>query len=55
MFHLTEELVHLLGIAPERLRLEWVSSAEGIRFAEIVREFSKQVESMGPADLKKVA
>jgi F420-non-reducing hydrogenase iron-sulfur subunit len=55
MFHLTEELVHLLGIAPGRLRLEWVSSAEGIRFAEIMREFSEQIESLGPAGLKKVA
>ncbi|MDR3555752.1 MAG: hydrogenase iron-sulfur subunit, partial [Syntrophobacteraceae bacterium] len=27
-----------LGIRPERLRLEWVSAAEGIRFAALMRE-----------------
>jgi coenzyme F420-reducing hydrogenase delta subunit len=37
-----------LGINPERLRLEWVSAGEGIRFAEVMNDFSAQVKSLGP-------
>jgi F420-non-reducing hydrogenase iron-sulfur subunit len=44
-------LIALLGIEPERLRLEWVSAAEGARFAEIVREFTEQVRALGANSL----
>ncbi len=30
-----------LGIRPERLRLEWISAAEGARFAEVMHEMEK--------------
>ena len=30
-----------LGIRPERLRLEWVSAAEGIRFARLMQQMEK--------------
>jgi heterodisulfide reductase subunit A len=30
-----------LGIRPERLQLEWISAAEGIRFAEVMRRMEK--------------
>ena len=36
------------GIEPERFRLEWVSAAEGPRFAQVVSEFTEQVKSLGP-------
>ena len=36
-----------LGIEEKRFRLEWVSAAEGARFAEVVREFTKQVKNLG--------
>jgi len=38
-------------LEPERLRLEWVSAAEGARFAEIVTDFTNQVKSLGPSPL----
>jgi coenzyme F420-reducing hydrogenase delta subunit/predicted transcriptional regulator len=41
------KLVALTGLEPERLRLEWVSAAEGQRFAEIVTEFTEQVKKLG--------
>ncbi|MCG6879273.1 MAG: hydrogenase iron-sulfur subunit, partial [Deltaproteobacteria bacterium] len=31
-----------LGIRPERLQLEWISAAEGVRFAEVM----KRMESL---------
>lgn len=52
---MTRELVELLGIEPSRLRLEWVSSSEGTRFAEIAREFTEQLKALGPSALKKAA
>jgi F420-non-reducing hydrogenase iron-sulfur subunit len=55
MFVMTRELVEMLGIEPERLRLEWISSAEGVRFAEIAKEFTEQIKSLGPSALKQVA
>ena len=55
MFRMTMELVEILGIEPARLRLEWISSAEGGRFAEVAREFTKQVKSLGPSTLKQAA
>lgn len=33
---------------PERLRLEWVSAAEGIRFAEVITDFTKKLKELGP-------
>jgi coenzyme F420-reducing hydrogenase delta subunit len=55
MFNMTQQLVKLLGIDPERLRLEWISSAEGTRFAEVATEFTKQIKSLGPSGLKQAA
>ncbi len=55
MFNMTRELVKILGIDPERVRLEWVSSAEGMRFAEVVREFTEKIRSLGPSNLKAAA
>ena len=55
MFNMTRELVEILGIDPSRLRLEWISSSEGTRFAEVAREFTEQIKSLGPSNLKKAA
>jgi F420-non-reducing hydrogenase iron-sulfur subunit len=37
------------GLEEERFRLEWVSAAEGPRFAQVVREFTEQVRRLGPS------
>ena len=55
MFKMTQELAKILGIEPARLRLEWISSAEGVRFAEVAREFTEQIKSLGPSTLKQAA
>ena len=44
---MAHSLIGLLGIEPERLRLEWISAAEGSRFAEVVAEFTEQVRGLG--------
>ena len=45
---IAKRLLTHMGINPERLRLEWVSAGEGIRFAEIMNEFSARVKQLGP-------
>jgi F420-non-reducing hydrogenase iron-sulfur subunit len=48
---LTRQLVGELGIDPRRVRLEWVSASEGVRFAEVINEFTEQVRALGPLTL----
>jgi len=55
MFEMTRKLVKILGIDSQRLRLEWISGAEGIRFAEVARDFTEQIKAIGPSSLKQVA
>jgi F420-non-reducing hydrogenase iron-sulfur subunit len=40
-------LIELLGIEPQRLRLEWISAGEGARFAQLIQEFTDQVRDLG--------
>jgi F420-non-reducing hydrogenase iron-sulfur subunit len=42
----TRQLLKLIGINPERLRLEWVSAAEGAKFAGVVKEFTEFLEKL---------
>jgi F420-non-reducing hydrogenase iron-sulfur subunit len=39
-----------LGIEPERFVHEWVSAAEGEKFARLVREVTENVRRLGPLD-----
>lgn len=48
MVNLCKKLLEHVGINPKRLRLEWVSAGEGIRFANIMNEFGKEIEELGP-------
>ncbi|HIC93884.1 MAG TPA: hydrogenase iron-sulfur subunit [Anaerolineae bacterium] len=40
------------GIEPQRFRLEWVSASEGERWAQIVREMTEELRSLGPLNWK---
>jgi coenzyme F420-reducing hydrogenase delta subunit/Fe-S-cluster-containing hydrogenase component 2 len=48
MVNLCKKLLEHIGINPKRLRLEWVSAGEGIRFANIMNEFAREIEDLGP-------
>lgn len=37
-----------LGIEPERFAIEWVSSAEAPRFAQLVTNFTEKIRNLGP-------
>jgi len=45
---MAKRILEKIGINPDRLRLEWVSAGEGVRFAEIMNDFSAKVKSLGP-------
>ena len=43
----TKELLELLGISQERLRLEWVSASEAPKFISVVNDFVEFVKKKG--------
>jgi F420-non-reducing hydrogenase iron-sulfur subunit len=47
-FALLREFLDYLGIAKERLRVEWVSASEGQRFADLVSDFTAELNKLGP-------
>jgi F420-non-reducing hydrogenase iron-sulfur subunit len=53
-FEKTLRVVGLLGLEEERLRLEWISAAEGARFAAVINEFTDQVRRLGPSPFSAV-
>ena len=55
MFNMTRDILTMLGVHADRLRLEWISSAEGTRFAEVAREFTETVKQLGPSRSLKAA
>jgi F420-non-reducing hydrogenase iron-sulfur subunit len=48
----TKELLDVLGVDGRRLRLEWISASEGIKFARTMEEFTKQLIELGPSPLR---
>lgn len=41
-------VLHAQGINPKRFDIQWVSSAEASRFAEVVSEFTERIRELGP-------
>jgi coenzyme F420-reducing hydrogenase delta subunit/Fe-S-cluster-containing hydrogenase component 2 len=48
MVLLCRKIMEHIGLNPERLRIEFMSSAEGTRFAEVMGEFGNKVTKLGP-------
>ena len=48
LMHLCRKILEHMGVNPERLRLEWISAAEGIRFAEVMEDFATKLKELGP-------
>jgi len=45
-------MLEKLGLSPERFRVEYVSAAEGVKFAEVVREMTEQMHALGKDKIK---
>ena len=52
---LFKQMMEDFGIDKNRLRLEWISAAEGKKYVETMNEFTGTVRSLGPLDLDSVA
>jgi F420-non-reducing hydrogenase iron-sulfur subunit len=48
MVLLCRRIMEHIGLNPERLRIEFMSSAEGILFAEVMSEFGNEIGELGP-------
>ena len=40
-------MLDLMGVDRKRLRLEWVSAAEGNKFAEVMTSFAQTINELG--------
>jgi F420-non-reducing hydrogenase iron-sulfur subunit len=47
---LVRNLLGYIGVNPDRLRLDWVSSAEAPKFAQVTRDFVETVRALGPLE-----
>jgi len=45
-------MLQKLGLSPERFRVEYVSAAEGVKFAEVVREITEHMQALGKDKIK---
>jgi F420-non-reducing hydrogenase iron-sulfur subunit len=48
MVLLCKRIMEHIGLNPDRLRIEFMSSADGVFFAEVMREFGNTVKKLGP-------
>jgi len=51
--HYAKNLLDEIGIGGERLEMYNLSSAEGQRFAEIAKEMTEKIKTLGPSPLNK--
>ncbi len=47
-YALLRRTLQQFGIEPQRLKLVWVSAAEGMRFSQEIGQFVEEVRSLGP-------
>jgi F420-non-reducing hydrogenase iron-sulfur subunit len=50
-FRVLKDILAAAGIDPRRIRLEWVSAAEGAKFQDVITSFTEQVRAAGPSPL----
>ncbi len=50
---LLKRLISQLGIDPRRVRLEWISTAEGRKFAQVITDFTNEIKELGPHRIKR--
>ncbi len=48
-----KKVLEEIGMEPERVEMFNLSSAMGLRFAEIAREMTEKIRSLGPSPVKK--
>ena len=46
--HIGRKLLEIIGLNPDRLRLDYISASEGSRYAEVMNDFSTKVKALEP-------
>ncbi len=50
-----KNLLESIGIDSRRVRMTWVSAAEGRKFAEVIKEVTEEIKKIGPMkDIQRV-
>jgi len=47
---LVKELLEFVGVEPNRFRMSWVSAAEGVKYAQVIRDFVEDLKPLGPQE-----
>ena len=53
-FNFLKNVVQMLGIDSERVRLEWISASEGGKFAALIRDMTNDIRKLGPSPFRKL-
>ncbi len=48
MAEVTKRIIELVGLRPERFRIDWASAAEAPLFVKIVTDFTESIKKLGP-------
>jgi heterodisulfide reductase subunit A len=46
------KMLEKMGLTPERFRVEYISAAEGVKFAQVVREMTERMKELGKERIK---
>ena len=46
------KVLERMGISPERFRVEWISAAEGVKYARVIREVDETLQALGVERIK---
>jgi coenzyme F420-reducing hydrogenase delta subunit len=52
-YKMMKKILEYTDFDAERLHLEWVSASEGIRFQEVITDFTKKITDLGPNPIRK--
>lgn len=51
-FALVSKIFENLGLESNRLKLSWISASEGEKFAQVAKEYTKEIKEIGPNSAK---
>lgn len=52
---LVKKILEEIGIDSRRVRLDWVSAAEGEKFQRVISEFVEEMRGLGPNPIREVS
>ena len=52
-FAVLNKVFEEFGLDAKRIRLSWISASEGQKFADVIREYTDEIQESGPNSVKK--